>query len=141
MTSSSSGDIGTLLDAATSSIHSYAVYRYAFRSTEKVALQEIGPRFTLKLRSLKKGLPAVTTFADPKKPLEFDNFDEEDAGDEQAASGEMQVDAEADGPEEGQAQEPPQKQGPNTTDEVLWQWKVRVLVCLVLTWHSSEAIV
>ena len=99
---------------------------YAFRSTEKVALQEIGPRFTLKLRSLKKGLPAVTTFADPKKPLEFDNFDEDqDVHNEQAASGEMQVDAEAaDGPEEGQAQAPPQKQGPNTTDEVLWQWKV-----------------
>lgn len=33
-------------------------HRYAFRSTEKVALQEIGPRFTLKLRWLKKGLPA-----------------------------------------------------------------------------------
>jgi glutamine cyclotransferase len=32
---------------------------YAFRSPEKVALQEIGPRFTLKLRSLKKNIPAV----------------------------------------------------------------------------------
>ena len=32
-------------------------HRYAFRSTEKVALQEIGPRFTLKLKWLKKGLP------------------------------------------------------------------------------------
>lgn len=80
----------------------------------------------MKLRSLKKGLPAVTTFADPKKPLEFDKFDEEDADNEQTASGEMQVDAEGDGPEESQAQAPPQKQGPNTADEVLWQWKVRV---------------
>lgn len=103
--------------------------RYAFRSTEKVALQEIGPRFTLKLRSLKKGLPAVTTFAEPKKPLEFDNFDEEDADDEQAATGEMQVDVDADSPEEGQAEVPPPKQkGPNATDELLWQWKVRVTV-------------
>ncbi|EPT00737.1 hypothetical protein FOMPIDRAFT_1162776 [Fomitopsis schrenkii] len=99
-------------------------HRYAFRSTEKVALQEIGPRFTLKLRSLKKGLPAVTTFAEPKKPLEFDNFDEEDADDEQAATGEMQVDVDADSPEEGQAEVPPPKQkGPNATDELLWQWK------------------
>ncbi|ETW78862.1 hypothetical protein HETIRDRAFT_14859, partial [Heterobasidion irregulare TC 32-1] len=31
-------------------------HRYAFRTPEKVALQEIGPRFTLKLRSMKKGL-------------------------------------------------------------------------------------
>lgn len=28
-----------------------------FKSTEKAALQEIGPRFTLKLRWLKKGIP------------------------------------------------------------------------------------
>ena len=34
-------------------------HRYAFKSTEKTALQEIGPRFTLKLRWLKKGLPSV----------------------------------------------------------------------------------
>ncbi|KIJ54673.1 hypothetical protein M422DRAFT_58125 [Sphaerobolus stellatus SS14] len=34
-------------------------HRYAFRNTEKAALQEIGPRFTLKLRWLKKGLPGV----------------------------------------------------------------------------------
>ncbi|KZW00033.1 Brix-domain-containing protein [Exidia glandulosa HHB12029] len=34
-------------------------HRYAFRSTEKVALQEIGPRFTLKLKWLKKGLPTA----------------------------------------------------------------------------------
>ncbi|KAI4523748.1 Brix-domain-containing protein, partial [Schizophyllum commune Loenen D] len=47
-------------------------HRYAFRSTEKVALQEIGPRFTLKLRWLKKGIPAVQQFGAPPKPLEFD---------------------------------------------------------------------
>jgi len=33
-------------------------HRYAFRNTEKAALQEIGPRFTLKLRWLKKGVPS-----------------------------------------------------------------------------------
>ncbi|CDZ98527.1 Ribosome biogenesis protein RPF1, contains IMP4 domain [Phaffia rhodozyma] len=35
-------------------------HRYMFKSLEKTALQEIGPRFTLKLRWLRKGLPAVT---------------------------------------------------------------------------------
>lgn len=34
-------------------------HRYAFKSTEKTALQEIGPRFTLKLRWMKRGLPSV----------------------------------------------------------------------------------
>lgn len=47
-------------------------HRYAFRTPEKVALQEIGPRFTLKLRWLKKGIPAVQNFSDPPAPLELD---------------------------------------------------------------------
>ncbi|EJU03799.1 Brix-domain-containing protein [Dacryopinax primogenitus] len=34
-------------------------HRYVFKSTEKTGLQEIGPRFTLKLRWLKKGLPTA----------------------------------------------------------------------------------
>lgn len=34
--------------------------RYVFDSPTKARLQEIGPRFTLKLRWLKKGLPSVT---------------------------------------------------------------------------------
>ncbi|KAI0047126.1 Brix-domain-containing protein [Auriscalpium vulgare] len=58
-------------------------HRYAFRSTEKVALQEIGPRFTLKLRSLKKGLPAVKDYAEAPQALRFDDF--EDASEEPAA--------------------------------------------------------
>ncbi|MCO5589966.1 hypothetical protein L7F22_043935 [Adiantum nelumboides] len=32
-------------------------HRYVFKNEEKANLQEIGPRFTLKLRSLKEGLP------------------------------------------------------------------------------------
>lgn len=31
-------------------------YRYEFKSGEKVAIRELGPRFTLKLRSLQKGM-------------------------------------------------------------------------------------
>lgn len=30
-------------------------FRYVFRNAKKVGLQELGPRFTLKLRSLQKG--------------------------------------------------------------------------------------
>ena len=30
-------------------------YRYMFKNAKKAGLQEIGPRFTLKLRSLQKG--------------------------------------------------------------------------------------
>jgi len=98
-------------------------HRYAFRSTEKVALQEIGPRFTLKLRSLKKGLPAVMNNGDPKKPLEFDDFGESPDG-EQAAAGDMETDPVHEHPEDGQEQTVSlQKQDPNTTDEFLWMWK------------------
>ena len=31
------------------------LFRYIFRSAKKVGLQELGPRFTLKLRTLQKG--------------------------------------------------------------------------------------
>ena len=46
--------------------------RYAFKSPEQVALQEIGPRFTLKLRWLKRGLPTLHHFGESPKPLQFD---------------------------------------------------------------------
>jgi hypothetical protein len=46
-------------------------HRYAFRSTEKVALQEIGPRFTLKLQWLKKGIPTTRSSSDKPIPLEL----------------------------------------------------------------------
>ncbi|KAJ7902364.1 anticodon-binding protein [Mycena leptocephala] len=52
-------------------------HRYAFRSPEKVALQEIGPRFTLRLQSLRKGIPAVQRFGDEPKPLIFEPEDAE----------------------------------------------------------------
>ncbi|KAG9223803.1 hypothetical protein CCMSSC00406_0004856 [Pleurotus cornucopiae] len=53
-------------------------HRYAFRTTDKVALQEIGPRFTLKLRSLRRDIPAVTRFGDAPPELGFD-VDEREA--------------------------------------------------------------
>jgi len=33
----------------------YFYFRYQFKNAEKVKLHELGPRFTLKLRSLQKG--------------------------------------------------------------------------------------
>ncbi|KAG8744985.1 hypothetical protein FRC10_009093 [Ceratobasidium sp. 414] len=50
------------------------------RSTEKAALQEIGPRFTLKLRSLKKGIPVVGVGSKPPPALEFANDDPQPSG-------------------------------------------------------------
>ncbi|KZP01455.1 Brix-domain-containing protein [Calocera viscosa TUFC12733] len=53
-------------------------HRYVFKSTEKTGLQEIGPRFTLKLRWLKKGLPAAKELpAQPGLQL-ADSTDEKD---------------------------------------------------------------
>jgi len=80
-------------------------HRYAFRSDEKVAMQEIGPRFTLKLRWVKKNIPAVRNFGEAPKPLEFDTEE---------------------GSEDGK--EEPQKQivatvVPPREDEYIWQWK------------------
>ncbi|KAI0629238.1 Brix-domain-containing protein [Trametes polyzona] len=104
-------------------------HRYAFRSTEKVALQEIGPRFTLKLRYLKKGLPAVKNLGAPSKHLEFDKEENEQ---EQQALRDIEMgeaganDGEREG-EEGEASKPePPKQKkvvPPTEDEYLWMWK------------------
>ena len=96
---------------------------YAFRSTEKVALQEIGPRFTLKLRSLKKGLPAVNYLGDVAKPLEFDDFSElektETPVEDRGESGGSEVPAEA---------VKPSRKVPPKADEYEWVWKV----CLVV---------
>jgi ribosome production factor 1 len=90
--------------------------RYAFRSDEKVALQEIGPRFTLKLRSLRTGLPAVKAFGETPKPLEFDNFDDMD-----------QTVEEQERPEGGSSTAASASVPPKT-QEYEWAWKVRFLL-------------
>ena len=89
------------------------IYRYAFRSTEKVALQEIGPRFTLKLRSLRKGIPAVQNFGEAPKPLEFDSGQDESE------------------PKEPGANEPTEVTPPKQ-DEYLWNWKVSLYFQVLL---------
>ncbi|KAI0313270.1 Brix-domain-containing protein [Amylostereum chailletii] len=97
-------------------------HRYAFRSDEKVSLQEIGPRFTLKLRSLKKGIPAVRNPGEAPKPLEFDDF-----GDEvEEKMGEDPVPAEAEqdeGPKDDDSTETGTTTVPPKSDEYEWIWK------------------
>ena len=92
-------------------------YRYAFRSEEKVALQEIGPRFTLKLRWLKKNIPAVYNYGESAAPLIIEKDEEEDDPVEESENEEEE--------EEGkQPKERPKKTVPPKVDEFLWQWKV-----------------
>ena len=90
--------------------------RYAFRSTEKVALQEIGPRFTLKLRCLKKGIPAVFDFGEEPQPLALDE--------PPVLDGEKDQEPSAENLDESPA-EPSRKTVPPKHDEVIWAWKVR----------------
>jgi len=88
-------------------------HRYAFRSTEKVALQEIGPRFTLKLRWLKKGIPAVQSYGEEPKGLEFDNDPMEVEQNDQAP---REVVSES-------TVENTKRVVPPKEDEYLWAWK------------------
>jgi ribosome production factor 1 len=84
-------------------------------------LQEIGPRFTLKLRWIKKGIPAVYKYGEEAKPLVFDTepFEVE----EKEAAPTNTAEAEAGG--EGAAEASPKYVVPPKADEYLWAWKVR----------------
>jgi len=110
-----------------------AVIRYAFRSTEKAALQEIGPRFTLKLKSLRIGLPAVKEIGEHSTKLEFDEFDDMavDGGQAEGESPDRplaeKLDKDGEGEDDGHGDsqtKPTQKAKPPTVDEYQWQWKV-----------------
>ncbi|KDQ61665.1 hypothetical protein JAAARDRAFT_172026 [Jaapia argillacea MUCL 33604] len=98
-------------------------HRYAFRSTEKVSLQEIGPRFTLNLRSLRKGIPAVQNLGKAPKPLEFDNGEE--LMEEPSVPPGMGHEGSDEDGEEGGADEAGRKKlvEPPKQDEYLWVWK------------------
>ncbi|KAI0028344.1 Brix-domain-containing protein [Vararia minispora EC-137] len=95
-------------------------HRYAFRSDEKVALQEIGPRFTLKLRSLRTGIPAVHCFGESPQTLEFDDFHDKEAQarPEDSSLGKVGTDAKED--LQGQFSVP---KAPPKTQEYEWIWK------------------
>ncbi|KAG5652049.1 hypothetical protein H0H81_006469 [Sphagnurus paluster] len=102
-------------------LHNQRDFLYAFRSTEKVALQEIGPRFTLKLRWLKKGIPAVQNYGEAPKPLAFevDSFEVDEKGSKEK---EEKLSTAGDPAEPGdpQIQKPVV---PPKTDEYIWAWK------------------
>lgn len=87
-------------------------------------LQEIGPRFTLKLRSLKKGIPAVYNLGEAPAPLTL----EIDEGDPVEAAPEQKADDEEEGaaPAEDEPQNKPSKTVPPKQNEVLWAWKVSI---------------
>ena len=89
-------------------------------------MQEIGPRFTLKLRSLRKGLPAVKNLAERPQDLEFDAFEESvDAETKEDAQDEAMADDKQDDAEE--APQPPKKTLPPKEDQYEWLWKVNKL--------------
>lgn len=116
-----------------------------FKSIEKTALQEIGPRFTLKLKWLRKGLPAVTGGASTAVPVApgVDDEDEEDEDAEEEEGGKEAADEDGEGEgkevgsdEEGDDDEtaPAKAKGKqakrtipplNQQGEFEWQWKVR----------------
>jgi len=117
----SSDDIGALpiFDRVNHISFLWALCRYAFRSTEKVALQEIGPRFTLKLRWLKKGIPAVHDFGEEPQPLILDV--------PPVPTGERDQEP-SESPEEllMEQEEPRTKTVPPKHDEFIWAWKVSI---------------
>lgn len=124
-----------------------------FKSIEKTALQEIGPRFTLKLKWLRKGLPAVTGGASTAVPVSVgaDESEDEDeevdsaeeaepvkANDEEEDEDAAEEDAEQASASDEDAEEDkmPAAKGKkskrtipplNTQGEFEWQWKVRLL--------------
>jgi len=111
-------------------------HRYAFRSTEKAALQEIGPRFTLKLRWMKKGIPAVFALGSPAGALEFAS-EEDDNNTMSVERNGARVDEEAEARAAGESDPDDmhevvanedgavrtEKVRPPTQDEYIWLWK------------------
>ena len=83
-------------------------------------MQEIGPRFTLKLRSLKKNIPAVHNYGESAAPLTIEKDEEEDPVEESESKEED---------EQGKQPKERPKTVPPKVDEFLWQWKVRRCGC------------
>ncbi|KAF9221323.1 Brix-domain-containing protein [Gyrodon lividus] len=88
-------------------------HRYAFRTPDKVALQEIGPRFTLKLRWVKNGIPAIQNFGAAPQALEIS------VGTEEAPEPPTETPAANDGDGEKRLD----TKNPPKDNDFLWQWK------------------
>lgn len=100
-----------------------------FASPTQAKLQEIGPRFTLKLRWLRKGLPSVTApdgrianGGDPNEGLAADDAEvaRQEKMDEDEAMGEMGKAPSAAAAVQDQPVIPPLDQ----EQEYEWKWKV-----------------
>lgn len=94
-------------------------------------MQEIGPRFTLKLRSMRKGLPAVKNLGETSKNLEFDTFEEDDETNKDAPRTDKESTMHAGEINASEHREDsatpvggPTKVVPPKEDEYLWMWKV-----------------
>jgi ribosome production factor 1 len=99
-------------------------HRYAFRSPEKVALQEIGPRFTLKLRWLKRGLPAVQNFGASPGALEI-SVGTEELPEPEPEPQELAFTEEHDQDMDEKLPEPLPVCNPSKDNEYIWRWKVQ----------------
>lgn len=107
-------------------------HRYAFTSPTSAKLQEIGPRFTLKLRWMRKGLPAVRA-GDGRMPSGGDAGEEEFAiDDDEEVEAQEKMDEEEAAAEMGQGPAKNQNITPSgqaipaldEEQEYEWKWKV-----------------
>ena len=135
MTSCSSEDTGQLSSHFLQRGPDYAIYeRYVFASADRARLQEIGPRFTLKLRYIKKGTPAVHQLGAQPPRLQFDaEADEaEEEGNEPSAGGpeRSQPDegvlssGEEDASSSALGSTPKPSSSLTKDEEYIWKWKV-----------------
>ncbi len=107
-----------------------------FASPTSAKLQEIGPRFTLKLRWLRKGLPTVSAAdgrppsggdAEPEETTAADSDDEAEKMDEDEAMNEMGSEKANPDPSATPAQKSLKELGIPALDEEQeyeWKWKV-----------------
>jgi len=109
-------------------------HRYVFASADKARLQEIGPRFTLKLRYIKKGTPAVHQLGAQPPPLQFDaeadaiEESNESPVDDTKSDGAVQSSDEEDASSRSSALATAPKASSNHTkdEEYIWKWKPKL---------------
>lgn len=113
-------------------------HRYMFKSDSKTALQEIGPRFTLKLHSLKEGLPKGAGVWDGKYTGEYAELEPEEMeamvkggdGEEAEAAGEIGegVSAADQASTASTAKNKKRQRGDEETRGLDFQWKPKMSV-------------
>lgn len=115
-------------------------HRYMFESPTKARLQEIGPRFTLKLRWMRKGLPAVSA-ADGSVPRggDAEDVDEDEINRQEQADEDEAMEEMGSGKASGSADKKKKQKDENGNpdlgippldeeQEYEWKWKVSPLL-------------